>query len=140
MTRMLVAGAVLATFAVSPAFAQSYDPDLGSGNIVQWNDSTAYTRSIAWGGHGAPARVVRGGAASPLAAYGSVTPFGSPAATQNVGNPRAGTRDAGAGMSAARESALRECAVLSRRYTQTTWGNMETHQHRTCMAKHGQME
>jgi|SRR5262249_15017362 len=141
--KMLVAGAVLATLVASPAFAQSYDPDLGTGNIVQWNDSTTYTGVAPRGAHGAFARVPSGGAASPYAAYGAVTPFGSPAGTNGtvapLGSPAAAP-NAGNHMSAARETALRECALQSRRYTQTTWGTMEVHQHRTCMAEHGQME
>lgn len=35
MKKLIVAVALAAAFA-SPAFAQSYDPDLGSGNIVQF--------------------------------------------------------------------------------------------------------
>ena len=138
--KMLVAGAVLATLVASPAFAQSYDPDLGTGNIAQWSDSTTYTGVAPRGAHGAFARVPSGGAASPYAAYGAVTPFGSPANTRNVGASPAGSRNAGDHTSSARETALRECALQSRRYTQTTWGTMEIHQQRTCMAEHGQME
>jgi len=137
MTRMLVAGAVLATLAASPAFAQSYDPDLGSGNIVQWNSSTVDTGSVPRSSH---ARVVPGGAASPYSAYGAVTPFGSPAATRSGGNLPTGTQNTGAGMSAARETAMRECAPMSRRYAESTWGTMQVQQYRTCMAQHGQAE
>ena len=66
--KMLVAGAALATLVASPAFAQSYDPSLGTGNIVP-NYSTTYTNSVAPHSHGAFARVVPGGAAlsSPFA-------------------------------------------------------------------------
>jgi hypothetical protein len=128
--KMLVAGAVLATLVASPAFAQSYDPDLGTGNIAPWNYSTTSARGVPQGGHAGFARAVPGGARSPEAAYGAVTPFGSPVRTQSGENHS----------SAAREAALRECSLMSRRYTQTTWGNMEIHQHRTCMAQHGQME
>lgn len=128
--KMLVAGVVVAALVSSSAFAQSYDPDLGTGNIVQWNDSTTYAGSVAPRGHSAFARVAPGRAASPYAAYGAVTPFGSPVGSPNVDNH----------LNAAREQALRECTLLSRRYTQTTWGTMEGHVQRTCMAAHGQME
>ena len=128
--KMLVAGTVLAMLAASPAFAQSYDPDLGTGNIAQRNDSTTYARTVAPRGHSEFGRVVPGRTASPYSAYGAVTPFGSPVGSRNGGNH----------LSAEREKALRECVLLSRRYTTTTWGTMESHVHRTCMAQHGQME
>lgn len=123
--KMLIAAVALATLVASPAFAQSYDPDLGTGNIVSWSDSTVSTRNVPQSGHDAFARV-RGGAAT--AAYGSVTPFG--AAAQN-GRVQAGV---------AREQAVRECANAAAPYKSTTWGHMELHQYRTCMARRGQME
>ena len=128
--KMLVAGVVLATLVATPALAQSYDPDLGTGNIAQLNGSTTYAGSLAPRSHGVFARLVPGRAASPYSAYGAVTPFGSPAGGENSANH----------MSGARDKALRECSLLSRRYTQTTWGTMESHVQRTCMAEHGQME
>ena len=60
-------------------------------------------------------------------AYGA---FGTPPGARSNG-PRTNT---------AREAAMRECTLISRRYTQTTWGTMELHQQRACMAEHGQME
>jgi len=114
--RMLAAAAVLATLVVSPALAQSSDPDLGSGNIVRRNDTALQT-------NGVPGR-----AASPV--YLSTTPFDSAAGGGNGGNHQ----------NAGREKALRECSSLSRRYTDTGWGAMGTHQHRSCMIQHGQME
>ena len=65
MTNMLVAGTVLAMLIASPALTQSYDPELGTGNIVQWNSSTTYARTVAPRSHGAFARAVPGRAASP---------------------------------------------------------------------------
>jgi hypothetical protein len=127
--RMLVAGVAFATLVASPAFAQSYDPDVGTGNIVQGNYSTTDT-SVPARSHGAFARVAPGRAASPYAAQAAVTPFGSPAGSQNGASH----------MKTAREKALRECSQISRRYTQTTWGSMDGYQHRTCMVQHGQME
>src|SRR5262249_38156354 len=118
-----------AALVASPAFAQSYDPDLGTGNIVQGNYSTTST-GVPAPGHDAFARVVPRRAVSPYSAHAAVTPFGSPAGSQNRSNH----------MKTARETALRECSQISRRYTQTTWGSMDGHQHRTCMAQHGQME
>src|SRR5262249_22507012 len=122
--KMLIAAAALATLVASPAFAQSYDPDVGTGNIVQWNSAPAFTQQS---GRDAFARVAPRAPASAYRAYGTVTPSGTPV-------------DSGSGMNAARAAALRACSVESRRYTQTTWGNMDGHQHRTCMAQHGQME
>jgi hypothetical protein len=125
--KMLIAAAALATLVASPAFAQSYDPDLGTGTIVQWNSSTAFPQPSGREGF---ARVAPRAPASAYTAYGAVTPFGSPVDTGN-GTSR---------MNAGREAALRACSLESRRYTQTTWGNMDAHQHRTCIAQHGQME
>jgi hypothetical protein len=127
--KMLVAGVAFAALVSSPAFAQSYDPSVGSGNIVQWSYSTTDT-GVPAPGHSAFARVAPGRAASPYSANAAVTPFGSPAGSQNSGNHT----------KAAREKALSECSLVSRRYAQTTWGNMDGYQHRTCMAQHGQME
>jgi hypothetical protein len=119
MRKFLAIIALTMAFA-SPAFAQSYNPDIGSGNIVQVPGG-----QTAWSG--IPQGAARGGATS---AYGAVTPFGSPGAAQ----PRQ------SGASSAREAALRECSAMGRRYTQTTWGTMELHQFRTCMAQRGHAE
>ena len=43
--KMLVAAVALATLVASPAFAQSYDPDVGSGNIVPQADAANYLRA-----------------------------------------------------------------------------------------------
>jgi len=63
-------------------------------------------------------------------AYNAVTPFGSPTATRNQ-QSAAGT---------AREAAVHECSVKSRQYSETTWGDMQMHQFRTCMTQHTQPE
>jgi len=117
--------AVLVTF---PAFAQSYDPDLGTGNIAPYSASTGSSANVA---QRAPAGFARvpGGFGSAAAAYGAVTPFGTPGAAHSS-NHSVSDRD----------TALRECSTIARRYQQTTWANMEIQQHRTCMAQHGQME
>ena len=133
----LIAAVALATVLASPAFSQSYDPDLGTGNIAAQIEAPA-SRSDAQGAyaqvrHGAPAAVHRrngdGGARlrSPYAAYGAVTPFGSPALDRN---------DA----TAARAAAIRACSAIAAPYKDTTWGHMGIHQYRTCMAQHGQAE
>lgn len=36
-------------------------------------------------------------------------------------------------MQPTRATAVRDCAVTSRSYSETTWGSMQTHQYRTCM-------
>jgi hypothetical protein len=52
--KFLVAAAVaLATLVASPAFAQSYDPDLGSGNIAPPSDDPNYTAGVYQGGYNA---------------------------------------------------------------------------------------
>jgi hypothetical protein len=63
-------------------------------------------------------------------AYGAVTPSGSPTAPKSPQNSPA----------AAREAALRECSVASRRYLETTWGTMQIYQFRACMTQDGQLE
>jgi hypothetical protein len=67
--------------------------------------------------------------ADPESAYAAVTPFGSP-----------GSAGGASQMNAARENAIRECMVDSRRYAVNAWGSMESHQYRTCMAQRGQVE
>ncbi|MFL6935455.1 MAG: hypothetical protein ACJ8EJ_12505 [Xanthobacteraceae bacterium] len=126
--KTLIAAAALATLLAFPAFAQSYDPDLGTGNIVSWSDSAVSAKHVPQRGHGSFARVVPGGAAT--TAYGAVTPFGAPVRGQN----------GGAHSSTTREQALRECSTAAAPYKSTTWGHMELHQYRTCMAQHGQAE
>jgi len=56
--KTLISAMALATLVASPAFAQSYDPDLGSGNITP----PAYARSGPWVGSatGAFARIEPG--------------------------------------------------------------------------------
>ena len=39
-TLFATATAAVLFVAVSPAFAQSYDPDVGSGNLTQWFDNS----------------------------------------------------------------------------------------------------
>jgi hypothetical protein len=142
--KMLVTGAVLATLVASPAVAQSYDPSIGSGNIVRYVDlqnvsvdRALYNYSRANPNHGRSARRANPGAnggaqfRSPYSAYGAVTPFGSPGVAQNGPNQ----------MSAAREAAVRECSTMAQRYQDTTWGStMKSHHYRTCMVQRGQVE
>jgi len=129
--KILVAAAVLATFIASSAFAQSYDPSIGTGNIVPWGGSPAYSQTYQPDAQ-ASARVVpaRRQARSPYNAYGAVTPFGSPGTDQSRKN----------NTGAAREAAMRECSNSAAPYKQTTWGSMELHQYRVCMMRHGQPE
>jgi|SRR5262245_23163774 len=129
--KTFIATLALASLLAFPAFAQSYDPDLGSGNIARSAESTTYTASIPQQRQGGFARVAPGAAGSAAAAFAAVTPFGTPAGV-NGGN------QSGAG--AARDAALRECSVISRRFQQSTWGTMDIHQHRACMVQHGQAE
>src|SRR5262249_39287964 len=43
--KMFVAAVALATLVASPSFAQSYDPDVGSGNVAQEEDAANYLRA-----------------------------------------------------------------------------------------------
>jgi hypothetical protein len=113
MTRIMMATALVALLG-APAFAQTLGHARGTGAKTQASDQPGY----AWSGYGS-------GHDSPLQAFGAVTPFGSPANAPDGGS---------------RETTLRQCSAESRKYTQTTWGNMDMHQHRACMAQHGQME
>jgi hypothetical protein len=146
VVKMLVTGAVLATLVASPAVAQSYDPSIGSGNIVRYADHqnetvgrALYNYSRANPSDGRTARRANPGAGgnggaqfrSPYSAYGAVTPFGSPGVAQNGANQ----------MSAARAAAIRECSTMAQRYQDTTWGStMKSHHYRTCMVQRGQVE
>ena len=51
--RMLAAALALAALVASPAFAQSYDPDLGAGNIAPPSDDPVYAAGLHQGGYGA---------------------------------------------------------------------------------------
>src|SRR5262249_11676441 len=123
--KTFIATLALVSLFAFPAFAQSYDPDLGTGNIAPYSASTTYSGNVAQGGNSLVA-LVPGGPGAPPPASAAVTPFGTPAA----GNHSASARD----------TALRECSVISRRFQQTTWANMDIYQHRVCMTQHGQPE
>jgi hypothetical protein len=58
--KMLAAAVALAALVASPAFAQSYDPDIGTGNIAPPSDDPAYV-AAPQGDFGAFARVPEGG-------------------------------------------------------------------------------
>jgi hypothetical protein len=55
--RTTLAAVALATIIASPAFAQSYDPDLGSGNIAAQVTAPALRSTPYVGAHGAYAQV-----------------------------------------------------------------------------------
>ena len=55
--RKIIVAAALATAIASPAFAQSYDPDLGSGNITGQRNAQALHLNLGAGAQGAYARV-----------------------------------------------------------------------------------
>jgi hypothetical protein len=128
--KKLMLTVALASIIASPGLAQSYDPDIGTGNIAaqieapaaQSNAQAAYARVPA----GTAVRHVNRhrAAHAPYQAFGAVTPFGSPASATN----------------ASRDVAVRECSALAAPYRQTTWGNFEIHLYRTCMSQHSQAE
>ena len=64
--KMLVAAAALATLVASPAFAQSYDPDLGSGNITAGTEVPAPAWSRYGGARSAYGRVAPDAAGLPV--------------------------------------------------------------------------
>jgi|SRR5262247_3209796 len=114
--KTFIAALALAGLVSFPAFAQSFDPAVGSGNIAPNYAAPAY-------------ETVQRDARSPAAAFASVTPFGTPGL--NHGAQARGSD---------RASSIRECSGLAAPYRQTTWGNMDSHLFRSCMASHGQPE
>jgi len=115
-TRMLAAA--LAALLGAPAFAQQPAPRPGS--KAQASDQSGYAwrgsdqSGYAWRGHGR-------GHDAPYLAFGAAEP------SQDFTG-----RD--------RDTALRECADMSRKYAESTWGAMQMQQWRTCMMAHGQPE
>jgi hypothetical protein len=110
MNKILATAALLATLVASPAFAQSYDPDVGTGNIAQYS-TTAPTP----------------GTGIYLRADDAAAPLGGAASVRSHGSD-------------ARATSLRECSDVGRRYLDTTWGLMSAQLYRSCMAQHGQAE
>jgi hypothetical protein len=106
----IVLAASLAALLCSSALAQDRAPRPGSGNKAQSSDQPGY----AWRGYGS-------GHDAPYRAFNAV-------------NPNEGPNSAG------RDTALRECAEVSRKYSESTWGHMQMYQWRTCMTGHGQAE
>jgi hypothetical protein len=70
--KMLVAAVALATLVASPAFAQSYDPDIGSGNIVPPYDDPEVPSTVLWGNSGSAYAQAYPGQ---YEAYAQVSPF-----------------------------------------------------------------
>src|SRR5262249_7713531 len=100
MNKLIAAVALTTTVLASPAFAQSYDPDVGTGNIAPRIEAPL----LASPAHGAPysayGAVTPHG--SPYSAYGAVTPYGSPVTGTSA------ARATVAGTGAARAKALNE--------------------------------
>jgi hypothetical protein len=71
-----------------------------------------------------------------------------PAGDNPTGNPaRSRGRDAftaraqaGGPGAGGRDEVLRDCAGKSRPYAESTWGTLQMHEWRSCMAEHGQPE
>ena len=119
--KMLIAALTLGTFVAAPAFAQSYDPDVGSGNLTRSRGAPALTWSVDQSAFAevTPKRHKLRARRGAFSAYAAVPP--STAATT-------------------RETAIHDCAVTSQRYTETTWDNVQSFQYRSCMMQHGQVE
>jgi hypothetical protein len=124
--KTLIAALTLGALAATPAFAHVDASHARTGKIASSKANHAHARKA---GHHA-FRVAPRRSTSSYEAYGAVTPFGSPTDRQNVQST----------MSHERETALHDCSTVSRKYLDTTWGNMELHQYRTCMMQHGQPE
>lgn len=110
----LAIGAALVGFVASPALAQRQ----GLGENAPEINTRVHPEGAHARGYAAPLR----GRHAPSAYRAH--------AQANPGDQSNGGRDA----------AMRECTELSRKYTQTTWGDMDIQQQRACMAEHGQPE
>src|SRR5262245_49023318 len=99
--KMLIAALMLGTFVAAPAFAQSYDRDVGSGNLTRSRGAPALTWSVDQSAFAqvAPKRHKLRARSGAFSAYAAV-----PASTAAT----------------AREKAIHGCAVTSERYTETT--------------------
>jgi hypothetical protein len=126
----LAFAALVAFQGLTPAYAQSFDPDVGSGNIVASSQTLTDASAQAAFARVLPRSAQARGAQTQSAhsAFAAVTPFGTPSAgkTETLGTARA--------------DSVRQCATLAAPYKQTTWGNYESYQYRSCMAQHGQVE
>jgi opacity protein-like surface antigen len=108
--KAITLAAALAALVASPVLAQDPVPRPGKTSKAQASDQPGF----AWRGYGS-------GHDAPFRAFGAV-------------NPSEGLDGR------ARETALRECAETSRKFAESTWGHMQMHQWRTCMAQRGQPE
>jgi hypothetical protein len=124
--KKLIFAVAFASIVASPALAQSYNPDVGSGNIAQSTYAPAAPpQSYAEAPFGHARGAQAGRQDNARSAFAALPPSSVPT------DSRAGS---------SRTSALRECSAAASKYTETTWGNMEVHQFRTCMVQHGQVE
>lgn len=127
--KKLMAAVAFASVIASPALAQWYDPDVGSGNIAPSIYAPAAPHQVylsaQFGNGRRHVRHRHAGRGTARGAFAAVPPSDAPTGT------RAGST---------RESALRECSVAASKYTEHTWGDMEIYQFRACMAVHGQPE
>ena len=114
MTRvgLLVAGAALAALVASPASAQGQ----GIGENAPQINTRVHPEGTRARGYAVPhhARHAR-------SAYGA----------------RAQASEFGALGDGGRDAAMRQCTELSRKYGETTWGQMQVQVQRSCMAEHG---
>ena len=113
LLKTMIAGAALAAVIGSPAFAQRQ----GIGDSAPEINTPAGATHPRTSGSG-----VRGHHSSD--AYRARAQV--PVSGRQLGDPR--------------ENALRECAEISRKYTQSTWGDMDIQTQRACMMEHGQQE
>jgi len=122
--------AALVSIIASPTFAQSYDPDLGSGNLVAQVEAPAPQLTA----RAAYAQVPIDTRVRHVNRHRAVTsPYQASAAATSFGMP-------GSVMTASRSAAVRECSILAAPYREYTWGNFEIYEYRSCMAQRGQVE
>jgi hypothetical protein len=108
--RLFVASAALAALVASPAMAQRQ----GIGENAPQVHTPVHPEGVKRG------HVTRHHAGSAYRARAQVNSFGE--------------------FGSARDAALRGCTELSRKYSESTWGDMQIQQQRACMAAHGQPE
>jgi len=111
--KKIVLAAALSTLVAASAFAQGLPPSPGTGDI----QANSPGRPLA----GNKTQRSRG----PAAAYGALTPFGSP-----LQQPSAGGR----------ESAIRDCNGQAAKTYAVRDSNWSLSMYRACMAQHGQPE
>ena len=132
--KKLIAALALGALVATPAFAHAHGSHVGAGKVASSKGKHAHVRKA---GRHAFARVAprTQQSTSPYAAFGAVTPFGSPTDRQNSQST----------MTPVREAAIQECSRMERTFNgvggnQDRWGAQAITLYRSCMMQHGQVE